>query len=98
MSMMDMLKNAKKMKEVMKHQKNLQAQQFEAQSGGMVTITMNGQMEVLRVQVDPSALRFQDTRKLADAIKDAVNQAMKQVQQAAQASFSSIMSGMNLEE
>lgn len=70
--MMDMMKNVYQMQQQM--QDELKGQVIEgAAGGGMVSVTMNGQFEVLRVQIDPSVM--DDRAFLQDLIKAAMNDA-----------------------
>jgi nucleoid-associated protein EbfC len=45
--------------------------------GGMVTAVVNGRLEVLRVQIDPSLLETPDREMLQDLVVAAVNDALR---------------------
>ena len=45
--------------------------------GGMVTALVNGRLEVLRVQIDPSLLESPDREMLQDLVVAAVNDALR---------------------
>jgi DNA-binding YbaB/EbfC family protein len=53
----------------------------EAQSGGgMVRVTVDGSMQVRRIQIDPSLLASNDQAMLEDLITVAVNEGLRQAQ------------------
>ena len=45
--------------------------------GGMVRATVNGRLEVLRLQIEPGALEGGDVEMLQDLVIAAVNQALR---------------------
>ena len=52
--------------------------------GGMVEVTVNGQLEVLEVKIDPQAIDPRDVEMLQDLVVAAVNQAMARAREMAQ--------------
>ena len=48
--------------------------------GGMVTVKMNGRLELLSVRIEPEAVKSGDVEMLQDLIIAAVNQAVRQAQ------------------
>jgi nucleoid-associated protein EbfC len=73
----DMMKQARQLQEKMKTmQENLARQQVSADSGaGMVTATVNGKMELVKIQIDKTRLDVNDTEMLEDLITAAVRAA-----------------------
>jgi DNA-binding YbaB/EbfC family protein len=54
----------------------------EASSGGgMVTVKMNGKLELLSLRIDPEALKSGDAEMVQDLIIAAVNQAIRKAQE-----------------
>lgn len=51
--------------------------------GGMVRVRMNGQLEVLACELDPSVVKSGDVELLEDLICAAVNQAVRNAREAA---------------
>ncbi len=49
--------------------------------GGMVTVTVNGRLEVLDVKIDPAIASGDDPQMMADLIVGAVNQGIRAAQQ-----------------
>jgi len=49
--------------------------------GGMVTVVVNGRLEVVRVQIDPSLLETPDREMLQDLVVAAVNDGIRAAQQ-----------------
>ena len=49
--------------------------------GGMVTATVNGKLEVVKLQIDPQAVDPRDVDMLQDLIVAAVNEGMRRAQQ-----------------
>jgi DNA-binding YbaB/EbfC family protein len=62
-------------------QEELGSRTVEASAGGgMVTVTMNGRLEVVRVAIEPSVLESGDREMLQDLIVAAVNAAIRKAQ------------------
>jgi DNA-binding protein YbaB len=68
----------KQMKEIQKLQKELKEEKAEAEKSG-VKVTVNGNMEVEDIQLNSEL----DQDAQAKAVKEAVNDAMKQIQKVA---------------
>lgn len=49
--------------------------------GGMVTVIVNGRLELVRVQIDPSLLESPDREMLQDLVVAAVNDGIRAAQQ-----------------
>ncbi len=64
--------------------------------GGTVTIKMNGQKQVLRVTIDPEAVKAGDLEMLQDLITAAVNDAGRKVDEAMQSKLGGMLGGMGL--
>jgi len=47
--------------------------------GGMITVKMNGQKQLLEVRLDPEVLRSGDREMLQDLVRAAVNEASRRV-------------------
>jgi nucleoid-associated protein EbfC len=91
------------MKQAQAMQQNMQKVQAEIATlevvgesgGGMVKVTMTGQHNVKRVQLEP-AIVSEDREMLEDLIAAATNDAVKKVEVAVQARMASAMGGMQL--
>jgi nucleoid-associated protein EbfC len=91
------------MKQAQAMQQNMQKVQAEIATlevvgesgGGMVKVTMTGQHNVKRVQLEP-AIVSEDREMLEDLIAAATNDAVKKVEVAVQAKMASAMGGMQL--
>ena len=68
---------------------------FGESGGGMVKVTMTGQHNVKRVQLEPAVVT-EDREMLEDLIVAATNDAVKKVEAAVQVKMSSVMGGMQL--
>lgn len=65
-----------------KVQQEAGARTVEASSGGgMVTVTVNGRLEVVRIHIDPQVLQDGDVDLLQDLVVAAVNQGIRAAQQ-----------------
>jgi hypothetical protein len=87
------------MKQAQEMQKKLQEQiaaiRVEASAGGgMVTVRMDGQKNVLGVKIDPEVAG--DVEMLQDMVMAACNEAVKKVDQEAQSKMGGLMSGLGL--
>ena len=62
--------------------------------GDMVRITVNGQMQVTEVKIDPLAVDPRDVPMLEDLVRSALSDAMAKVRETIQQEFSSLTGGM----
>ncbi|MGC8718814.1 MAG: YbaB/EbfC family nucleoid-associated protein [Thermodesulforhabdaceae bacterium] len=78
-------------------QESLERQTVEASSGGgMVTVTVNGKLEVVDIKIDPQLLQFEDVRMLEDLIIAAVNDALRRAQELMAQELSKLAGGLSL--
>ncbi len=100
LKMQEMLAQAKQMQEQM--QEKLGQTVVEASSGGgAVTVKMNGQKQVLKVTIDPSAVASlagsaADVEMLEDLVAAAFNEAGRRADEAIKSSASAMLGGLNL--
>ncbi|HEV3109117.1 MAG TPA: YbaB/EbfC family nucleoid-associated protein [Candidatus Binataceae bacterium] len=78
----NLLQQAQALQEKLKQlQEDAASKTVEAQSGGgMVRVTVDGSMQVRRIQIDPSLLASNDQAMLEDLITVAVNEGLRQAQ------------------
>ena len=94
-NMRDMLKQAQKMQEEM--QKKLEETVVEATAGGgMVSVRMSGNKQLLSIEIDPEVFGGQDKDMIQDLIIAAVNEASRRVDEAMAGQLGSLTSGLNL--
>ena len=93
---MDMIKQAQKMQEnLMKMQEELQAKEYEATAGGgVITAVCGGNRELKSITIDPEAVDPEDVEMLQDMIVAAVNEAMKQADEASQELMGKMTGGL----
>ena len=65
-----------------------------AAGGGLVTATVNGQFEVVRVKIDKSVVDPSDIGMLEDLVTSAVNAAAKKVRETSKEKMAGVMGGM----
>ncbi|HEX3436706.1 MAG TPA: YbaB/EbfC family nucleoid-associated protein [Pseudacidobacterium sp.] len=100
LKMQEMLTQARQMQEQM--QEKLAQTIVEATSGGgAVTVKMNGQKQVLKITIDPSAVASlsgstADMEMLEDLIAAAFNEAGRRADEAIKSAASSMLGGLNL--
>lgn len=82
-AMMNLLGNKGKMQEEMgKYQAAVAAITTEGTSGGgMVTVKVNGKMEVLAVKIGDEAMKLNDREVLEDLVAAATNQALSKARE-----------------
>ncbi|KGR75227.1 YbaB/EbfC family nucleoid-associated protein [Ureibacillus manganicus] len=97
-NMQGMMKKMQKMqKEMMQAQEELNAKEFEGTAGGgMVKVTVNGQREVLNVNLDPSVVDPEDVEMLQDLVVVAINDALKKVEDTTSSTMGKFTQGLNL--
>jgi len=93
----NMMKQAQQMQEQMqKAQEELAEMEVTGEAGGgMVKVTMTGRHDVKRVNIDDS-LMGDDREMLEDLVAAAMNDAVRNVEQASQEKMSGLTEGMNL--
>jgi DNA-binding YbaB/EbfC family protein len=93
-----LMKQAQQMQAKMaKLQEELANTVFEASSGGgMVTVKMNGQQEVLGLEIDPEVFEEGDKEMLEDLIVAALNEAKQKAADLAKEQMSGLTGGMNI--
>ena len=93
-----LLKQAQQMQAKMAQvQEELKGESVEASvGGGAVKVTISGDLQVKSVILDPSAVDPEDVEMLQDLIAAAVNEALRQAQELANAKMAAVTGGMNL--
>lgn len=96
MNMNNMMKQVQKMqKQMEEQQKALEESEFSATAGGgAVQVTVSGKKVLTKVTLDPDAVDPDDVEMLEDLIMVAVNDAMKQVDEANSSSMARMTGGM----
>ncbi len=95
-NMNNLMKQAQRMQRQMEEsQKELEEKEYTAKSGGgAVEVTVSGKKEVLSVKISPEAVDPEDVEMLQDMIVAAVNEAMKQADEASSALMSKMTGGL----
>ncbi len=95
-NMANLMKQAQRMQRQMEEsQKEMETKEFTAKSGGgAVTVTVTGSKEIKSVLLDKEAVDPDDVEMLQDLIVAAVNEALKQVDEANQATMSKMTGGL----
>src|SRR4029078_210831 len=91
-----LMKQAQKLQaDVNKVQEELAAMQCEgAAGGGLVTATLNGQVEVVRVEIDNAVVEPNDVGMLEDLVTAAVNAAATKVRETTKEKMAQVMGPM----
>ena len=77
-NLQEMMGQMKKMQEQLQQQ--METIRVEASSGGgMVTVQMNGNKKLLRVKIEPQAMKDGDVEMLQDLVQAAVNEGLRKV-------------------
>ena len=94
----DLVRQAQKMQHKMAEvQASLKERVVEGTAGGgMVTILVNGQQEVVAVKIDPQVIDPDDSAMLEDLILAAARQGMKKSKDLAQEEMSKVTGGLSL--
>ena len=95
MNIQQMMKQAQQMQE--KLQKQMTELRVDATAGGgMVTVVMNGNKQVLSLKIDPEAVSKEDVEMLQDLILAAINDAHRKVDEALSQQMSGMMGGLKI--
>ncbi len=93
-----LMQQAQKMQEeLLQSQAQLAHKKVEATAGGgMVSVTIAGNREVLRLHIDPQAIDPKDPQMLQDLIVAAINQGLQKVRQLEEEEMRKTASGLGL--
>jgi DNA-binding YbaB/EbfC family protein len=95
MNLQQLMKQAQQMQE--KLQKQMETTVIEATAGGgMVSVKMNGQKQLLSVQIEPDVFNGGDKDMLQDLIVAAVNEANRKVDEALQGQLGNMTGGLKI--
>ena len=97
-NMNQMMQQARKMQQQLAEaQASLQSQTVDASAGGgMVKVTVGGDMELKSIQIDPEAVDPDDIEMLQDMIVAAVNEGFRGVEALANRQMGAITGGLNI--
>ena len=94
-NLQELMSQAKRQYEVL--QKKMQETTVEASSGGgTVTVKMDGRKQLLKVTIDPEAVKAGDVEMLQDLITAAVNEAARKVDESMQSTMGGMLGGLGL--
>tara|TARA_B100001564_G_scaffold299709_1_gene266301 strand:- start:793 stop:1113 length:321 start_codon:yes stop_codon:yes gene_type:complete len=98
MNIQQMMKQAQKMQKKMEAmQEEMAHKEYVGTAGGdMVSITINGKHDIIKVSIDPSACSPDDTEILEDLVLAAFMQAKKRAEEDTSGAMSDMMGGMGL--
>ena len=99
-----MLKQQQMQQQIMKMQEDMQKAQQEVEEkifsasvgGGVVSAEVNGKKEVLSVTIKPEAVDPEDVEMLQDLVVSAVNEALRQANDAMDKSMEGVTGGLDL--
>ena len=95
---MNMIKQAQKMQQdMLKMQTELQSKEYSATAGGgVVSATVTGKKELVKLTIDPEAVDPDDVDMLQDMIMAAVNEALRASESDMASSMQKFTGGMGL--
>jgi nucleoid-associated protein EbfC len=97
-NMNQMLKQVQKMQaDMMKAQEALANETVQTSTGGgMVTVTISGDLVLKDIAIDPDAVDPEDVEMLQDTVLAAVNEAIRQAQEHAAKKMGGLTGGLDL--
>jgi DNA-binding YbaB/EbfC family protein len=97
-NMNQMLKQVQKMQQdMMKAQEALANETVTSSAGGgMVSVTITGDLVVKEITIDPDAIDPEDAEMLQDTVLAAVNEAIRQAQELAASKMGGVTGGLDL--
>ena len=93
-----MMRQVQKMQdEIRAKQEELEAKEYTGTaSGEMVTVTMTGKHEITAVKIKPEAVDPEDVEMLQDLVISAVNEALRQAEEAMESAMGALTGGLNI--
>ena len=93
-----MMKQVQKMQDDMaRAQEELAKEVIEASAGGgMVTVRVSGNLDVVGIKIDPAAVDPEDVEMLEDLVLAATNEALRTAQDLQQKRLGAVTSGLNI--
>jgi nucleoid-associated protein EbfC len=94
----DIMKQAQKMQqEMMRVQEQLGTKTVEASSGGgMVTVVMNGRLEVVSIKIEKDVVDPNDIDMLQDLVRAAVNEGLSKAQDMVKDEMAKVTGGLSI--
>ncbi|MCE3242988.1 MAG: DNA-binding protein YbaB/EbfC family [Deltaproteobacteria bacterium] len=94
----NLLKQAQEMQSRMaKIQEELAQKTVDGSAGGgMVQVTVNGQLALTRITIDPSVINSEEREMLEDLIMAAINDGMRKARDMASSEMSKITGGLKI--
>jgi len=94
----NLMKQAQQMQQKMlKLQEDVAKRTLDASvGGGMVTVTVNGKSEVLRIKIEPQVVDPNDVEMLEDLILAGVNEALRKAQEMVSEEMSKLTGGLKI--
>ena len=99
------MKNLQQLQQIMKQVQQMQ-EQIQKQlddlvvessaGGGMVTVRMNGQKQLVAIQVDREVFTSHDVEMLQDLVMAAVNEATRKIDEQLASGVGNLTSGLNI--
>lgn len=87
----------KMQQEMAKAQEKVESRQFTASvGGGAVSAVANGKKELVSLTIKPEVVDAEDVEMLQDLVISAVNEALRQADEAMNASMNSLTGGLNI--
>ena len=95
MNMQQLMKQAQKMQEQL--QKQMETTIVESSSGGgMVSVKLNGNKQLLSIQIDPEVFAGGDKEMLQDLVVAAVNEGIRKVDEAMSGQLGNMTGGLKI--
>ncbi len=94
----DVVKQAQELQQrLARMQEETAAKTVEASAGGgMVSVTVNGRLEVVSLRIDPQVVQSGDIEMLQDLVLAAVNQGIRSAQQLMADEMSKVTGGLKI--
>ena len=94
----NLMKQAQQMQQkMMKLQEEIAKKTLDVSvGGGMVTVTVNGKSEVLRIKIEPQVVDPEDVEMLEDLIVAGVNEALRKAQEMMAEEMSKLTGGLKI--
>lgn len=90
----EMIKLQREAKRIQKELRNTEVESVSG--GGKIKVVLNGEVQVVRINIDPEVLKPENKEQIEDSLKETINAGVKKAQAEAAEKSKGMLSKLNL--